>query len=256
MNKNTKLDAQWKKSFDEDGYIVIRGFLDVDEIAEMKANIARYISEVIPGLEPTEVFYEDKDQQETLKQLIRMHEHDAFFDQEVCKGKFKQLAGLLLGDGVRDQGVMFFNKPPGVGQPTPPHQDGYYWKIQPCEGLTMWLALEKVDEENGCVHYSRASHKLGMREHKQTSTLGFSQGITDFPNEDDRMGDIAMFAEAGDLLVHHAKTVHWASGNDSITRSRQSMGIVYYSSGVEVDTAKRAAYAEELHKELEQAGKI
>lgn len=256
MNKNTILDTQWKKSFDEDGYVAIRGFLDADEIVEMKANLGRYISEVIPSLEATEVFYEDKERPETLKQLIRMHEHDGFFDKEVCKGKFKSLADLLLGDGVMDQGVMFFNKAPGVGQPTPPHQDGYYWKVTPCEGLTMWLALEKVDEENGCLHYSRASQKLGLREHKQTSTLGFSQGITDFPNEDDRMGDVAMFAEAGDLLVHHAKTVHWASGNDSITRSRKSMGIVYYAAGVEVDAAKRDAYAEELHKDLEKAGKI
>ena len=256
MKKDIELDPQWKKSFDEYGYVAIRGFLDADEVTEMNANIDRYIREVVPGLDPTEVFYEDKERPETLKQLPRMYEHDAYFDQEVAKGKFKQLAECLLGDGVGEKGVQYFNKPPRMGQPTPPHQDGYYWKIAPCDGINMWLALEQVDEENGCLHYSRGSQKLGLREHNLSLVLGFSQGITDFPNEDDRAGDVAMFAEAGDLLVHHAQTVHWASGNDSITRSRKSIGIVYHAPGVVTDTASREAYQEMLHKKLEAAGKI
>jgi phytanoyl-CoA hydroxylase len=256
MKKDIELDPQLKKSFDEDGYVAIRGFLDADEVAEMNANLDRYISEILPGLESTEVFYEDKDRPETLMRLNRMYEHDAFFDQEVAKGKLKKLAELLMGGDVDEKGVMFFNKPPRVGQPTPPHQDGYYWDIKPCEGLTMWLALETVDEENGCVHYSRGSHKLGLRDHNLTETIGFSQGVADFPNDDDRASDVAMFAEAGDLLVHHAQTVHWASGNDSITRSRKSMGIPYYAAGVVTDEASREAYQEMLHKKLEAAGKI
>lgn len=256
MNKTIELNPRWRKSFDEDGFVVIRGFLDGEELAGMNTNIDRYIREIVPGLEPSEVFYEDKGRPETLKQLPRMYEHDAYFDQEVAKGKFKQLAECLLGEGVSENAVQYFNKPPRMGQPTPPHQDGYYWKIEPCDGITMWLALEKVDEENGCLHYSRGSQKLGLRDHSFSGVLGFSQGITDFPNEDDRAGDVAMFAEAGDLLVHHAQTVHWASGNDSITRSRKSLGIVYYASGVVTDTASRDAYQEVLHKKLEAAGKI
>lgn len=256
MKKNIELDPHWKKTYDDDGYVVIRGFLDADEVAEVKVNLDRYISDIVPGLASTEAFYEDTERKDTLKQLFRMHEHEAFFDREMAKGKFKQVAEQLLGEGASDMGVMYFNKSPGIGLPTPPHQDGYYWKTTPCDGLTMWLALEKVDEENGCLHYSKGSQKLGLREHRQTKTIGFSQGITDFPNDDDRAGDAAVFAEAGDLLVHQAKTVHWASGNDSITRSRQSMGMVYYAPGVVIDTAAKDAYAEALHQDLEKAGKI
>ena len=91
---------------------------------------------------------------------------------------------------------------------------------------------------------------------RTTETLGFSQGITNFPNDDDRNGDVRVDAKAGDLLVHHGKTVHWASGNDSITRSRPSMGIVYYGADVVEDKEQIKAYQEKLHKDLEEAGKI
>ncbi|MCB1122490.1 MAG: phytanoyl-CoA dioxygenase family protein [Verrucomicrobiae bacterium] len=256
MRQLIKEDPRWKQSFDEDGFVVIRGFLDAEEVKEMKANIDRYVRDIIPVLESTEVFYEDKHRPETLKQLPRMHAHDAFFDRKVSQGKFKQLAEWLLGEGVAAKGVQYFNKPPRMGQPTPPHQDGFYWKVTPCEGVTMWLALEKVDKENGCLHYSRGSHRKGIREHGRTNTLGFSQGIVDFPNDDDRDGDRAVFAEAGDLLVHHAMTVHWASGNDSLNRSRKSLGIVYHAPGVVVDTVRRDAYQKVLHQDLQEAGKI
>lgn len=256
MNKTIESDPQWRELFDEDGFVVIRGFLNAEELAELTAQIDRYILEVVPKLNSTEVFYEDKNRPETLKQLPRMNEQAAYFDQEVARGKFKQLAEGLLGEGARENAVQYFNKPPRMGQPTPPHQDGHYWKIEPCDGLTMWLALDQVDEENGCLHYSRGSHKLGLREHHLSGVLGFSQGISDFPNDDDRVGDVAVFAEAGDLLVHHAKTVHWASGNDSVARSRKSLGIVYYAPGVVTDEASRQAYQKMLHKKLEASGKI
>ena len=89
MKKEIELDPQLKESFDEDGYVAIRGFLDADEVAEMNANLDRYIRDVLPGLDSTEVFCEDKDRPETLMRLNRMYEHDAFFDSAVSKGKFK-----------------------------------------------------------------------------------------------------------------------------------------------------------------------
>ena len=41
--------------------------------------------------------------------------------------------------------------------------------------VTCWLALEKVDEENGCIHYVKGSHKFEYRPHGRSNVLGFSQ---------------------------------------------------------------------------------
>ncbi len=245
-----------KESYDRDGYVALRGFLNADELQTLKANLQRYIDEVAPSLPKEDVFYETKDDHSTLKQLIRMSQHDAFFADMQNQGAFREVAEILLGRAVAPQNMQFFNKPARVGQPTPPHQDGYYWMITPMEGCTMWLALEDVDEENGCVRYARGSHLKGTRIHSRTTTLGFSQGIQDFPTEDDQATEAVMRAQAGDLLVHDAMTVHWADGNTSETRSRNAMGLIYYSDRAQTDEAAREAYQQELHKSLEATGKI
>ena len=247
---------QIKSDYDRDGYVRLSGFLSPDELHQLLTNLDRYVENVVPGLPNTEVFYEDKAHSNTLKQLIRMCEHDPFFRGMMDDSDFTRLAELLLGRNTASRNMQFFNKPPKIGLPTPPHQDGYYWMINPCEGLTMWLALEEVDEENGCVRYATGSHLKGMRAHNRTNTLGFSQGITDFPSTDDKANEVVMTARPGDLLVHDAKTVHWADANTSDARTRKAMGLVYFSDRAVADKEAQAAYQKKLTEDMEKAGKI
>ena len=152
--------------------------------------------------------------------------------------------------------MQYFNKPPRIGKPTPPHQDGYYFMLEPCEAATMWLALDEVDEENGCVRYVRGSNHLGMRPHGRTQTLGFSQGVIDYGRDEDLANEIAFPASPGDLLVHQAMTIHRADGNTSDTRTRRALGFIYYSERAREDRAAHAAYQKRLAEEMKQAGKI
>lgn len=256
MNYTPGEAKELKANYDRDGYVALRGFLSPDELRTLQDNLRRYITEVVPTLPKEDAFFEKKGDPTTLKQLIRMSQNDAFFAEMQNQGAFREVAEILLGREVAPQNLQFFNKPAKIGAPTPPHQDGYYWMITPMEGCTMWLALEDVDEENGCVRYARGSHTAGVREHGWTDTLGFSQGIQDFPNDSDQANEVVMRAQAGDLLVHDAMTVHWADGNSSETRSRQAMGLVYYSARAETDEVAREAYQKKLHASLQAAGKI
>jgi phytanoyl-CoA hydroxylase len=243
-------------SFTTDGYVALPGFLGTAELATLRRNVDRYIREIVPTLPPEHVFYEDKQRPETLKQLQVMHEHDPYFAELFLDGPFVRLAGELLGDRAVGKNLQYFNKPPGVGQPTPAHQDGYYFKLDPCEALTMWLALDDVDEENGCVRYVRGSHRRGMRPHARTNVLGFSQGITDYGTAEDVADEIAFPARPGDLLAHHALTIHRADGNRSTTRSRRSLGFIYYAAGAQEDTATVTQYQQQLKKDLIAANKL
>ena len=118
----------------------------------------------------------------------------------------------------------------------------------------MWLALDSVDESNGCIRYVSGSHRKGLRAHARTSVLGFSQGITKFGPED-RSAEVLVPAQPGDLLVHHSLTIHRAGGNPT-ERHRRSLGLVYYAQRARQDVERLAAYQKQLDAELLESGKI
>lgn len=249
-------EAQVLSDCARDGYVMLRGFLHPEQMDALLVQVDRFVAEVVPGMPSEHVFYEDKDDPSTLKQLQHMGQYDEWFGDLFRDGPFRQLAECLLSGPVVPKNLQYFNKPPGVGKPTPPHQDGFYFKLDPCEALTMWLALEEVDEETGCVRYVRGSHVKGMRPHGRTQTLGFSQGITDYPKEEDVAEELAFPAGPGDLLAHHALTIHRADGNRSTNRTRRALGFIYYSERAREDRAAHQAYQRQLEAELKARGKI
>ncbi|MCG8583260.1 MAG: phytanoyl-CoA dioxygenase family protein [Pirellulales bacterium] len=249
-------DANLLTHFEVDGFVAIPQFMSGDDFAELLTNVDRFICGVAPTMPSEHVFYEDKSDASTLKQLQHMGDYDPWFQELFENGRFREVAERLLGGPVVPKNMQYFNKPPGVGQPTPPHQDGFYFMLEPCEAVTMWFALESVDEETGCVRYVPGSHKRGMREHARTETLGFSQGITDYPTVDDRRREVAMPAQTGDLLVHHALTIHRADGNSSTDRTRRALGFIYYSERARENEAAHEAYQQQLTADLAAARKI
>ena len=124
---------QLKDSFDRDGYVVIRSFLSAPELGELRNELERYISRRVPELPRTDVYYEDLNDPATLKQMARMRTHDSFFSDLILRPKWMKLAEALLGDNVVPQELEWFNKPPRIGNFTPPHQDGYYFMLEPNE---------------------------------------------------------------------------------------------------------------------------
>ena len=149
------MTTEAQKQFRQDGFVAVRSFLSAREVSDCLDQLNRFIADVVPTIPANHVFYEDKNDPSTLKQLQRMHEHDRWFS-DFFQDKPRHLAQELLGSDVTGQNLQFFNKPPGVGQPTPPHQDGFYFKLDPPEALTMWMALEDVDEgERMCALHPR-----------------------------------------------------------------------------------------------------
>ncbi len=104
------------------------------------------------------MFYEDKTNPASLKQIQRLHEHDGFFG-EFFNGKPKALAQELLGETVIGKNLQYFDKPSPTSLPTPAHQDGAYFAIMPNHAVTLWIPLDDVGGEQGCLSYVPGSHR-------------------------------------------------------------------------------------------------
>ncbi|MCE7063188.1 phytanoyl-CoA dioxygenase family protein [Dyadobacter sp. CY343] len=245
-----------KKRFEEDGYVFLPGFMSQEEITDVNQKLEVFIADVVPGLPANDVFYEDKNAPETLKQIMHVSEYEPSFAPMLHNSKFSEIAGQLLEDQIVPRILEYFNKPPKIGKPTPPHQDGYYFMLKPAKAVTMWMALENVDEANGCVRYVRGSHKKGMRRHGRTQTLGFSQGITDYGLPEDLENEIAFPAKPGDLLIHDSLTIHRADGNQTSDRTRRALGFIYFGESAREDVEAKAAYQAQLQKEMREKGEL
>lgn len=240
-----------KHRYDQDGFIVVRKFLDKDSLNLLQANLDRYIREIVPNLPAGDAFYQERSKPETLKQLQHMG-HDAFFDAYRHEPCWKRLAELLIGESSEANDTEWFNKPPGAEHPTPPHQDNYYFCLRPANVATLWLALDEVDEENGCLRYVAGSHLKGIRPHSSTKVLGFSQGIIGFGAEDARQ-EQQILLQPGDLVAHHGETIHRAEPNRTTSRHRRAFAMVFRGASCsrdEVAYARYMAAVEQQHGEL------
>ncbi len=241
-NKTEKLIT----AFDRDGYVFIPGFFSAEQVAEVNRQLTTIIHEVLPVTPEMRLAYEFKDQPETLKQILDLQQHSSFFNELMVNSEFEKLAESLLKEKVIGKTVEFFDKPAKVGKATPPHQDAYYFSIKPQQAVTMWLALEDVDMENGCVSYITGSHTKGMRTHGRTQTAGFSQSIIDYGTAEDVSALRSFPAKPGDLLIHHCMAIHTAGANSTESRSRKALGLVYWGASAAIDPVAKEAYIKSL----------
>ena len=240
-----------KQSYDQHGFVIVRQLLKHTDFAELRENLDRYVRDVVPTLPDADAFYQDRSRPETLKQLQRMGV-DAYFRDYLQHAAWMRLAEALVGEPVTADQPEWFNKPPGTNHVTPPHQDNYYFCLAPSNVVTIWMAVDDVDAENGCLRYVAGSHRRGFRAHAKSRILGFSQGIIDY-TPDDFTREVAIPLQPGDVVAHHGMTIHRADANMSATRHRRSFAIVFKGESCQRDEAAYGRYlasAREQHQEM------
>ena len=108
-----------------------------------------------------------------------------------------------------------FMKPPRFGSAKPYHQDNYYFKCHPADHvLTAWIALDDVDEANGCMRYIEGSHKGEVLPHE---TPDPDEPYNRVPPAEliDLSKEALACVKKGGVVFHHVKTLHTSHRNES-----------------------------------------
>jgi phytanoyl-CoA hydroxylase len=90
----------------------------------------------------------------------------------------------------------------------PWHQDNGYAAVEPATNVTIWVALDDVDEQNGCVWVMPRSHVKGLLDHKTKSADSWHLTL---PVEGDGVPAIMKAGEAvafTGLTLHRSKLNH------------------------------------------------
>lgn len=237
-----------KEQFDQDGYLYFPGFLDKIETNQIKSRLDKIVEEGLQDIPTGHIKFENTENKQGVKMIQDLHLYDPLFKNILFESKFSALAAELLGEKVVGKTVEFFNKPAKIGKATPPHQDGYYFMLTPMSAVTFWISLEEVNKDNGWVSYVKGSHLNGVRTHGKSGTIGFSQEIVDFGTPSDLENEAFIATNPGDVLVHHALTIHRAAPNTSINRSRKALGLIYFGESAKEDLVAKKAYIASLNK--------
>jgi hypothetical protein len=114
-------------------------------------------------------------------------------------------------------------KPAGGSMRVPWHEDSSYWRdwIDPMEVVTVWLALDGSDEENGCMYVVPRSHGKGFSEYYNVDP-NKNLFMTEIrKGQFDESKAVPLVLVEGEASLHHAKLIHGSPAN---TSKRRRMG--------------------------------
>ncbi len=126
-------------------------------------------------------------------------------------------------------------KEPGALERTVWHQDLSYFHVDGDQLCTTWCPLDPTGPENGAVRYARGSHRWDhvYRPNLFVSSMPIPGTEGDLVPDVDALAatgdvDVLTFTTGpGDVVVHHARTLHAAGGNRSSTTRRRAISVRY-----------------------------
>lgn len=113
------------------------------------------------------------------------------------------------------------------------HQDNTYFGHDPCEVLTVWIALSEVTEETGCVQVLPGTHKIEQLPLAKPDIAGgnmLSSGQT-VAFDVSTIDPVPMELQPGDVSIHHAFLIHGSSPNRGGDR-RLGLTFIYHPPGL------------------------
>jgi hypothetical protein len=128
------------------------------------------------------------------------------------------MVSQLLGPDLVLWGSQVFAKPAHTGMEVPWHQDSHFWQMRPLVACTVWIAIDDVNVENGCMRYIPGSHKRGLLSHYVEGRTDVAIGDAVQPEliDDSEAKDDVL--KAGKFSIHHSDLIHGSMPNRSNKR--------------------------------------
>tara|TARA_B100001175_G_scaffold317854_1_gene336958 strand:- start:3080 stop:3835 length:756 start_codon:yes stop_codon:yes gene_type:complete len=248
MNELNKL----KKSYNIKGWVVYKKLFSLDDINSVNLIIDLFLKNKIKTInKKTRAINFTDDKKKNIKNINSFHELAQCEEIKnlVKKKKILNIAKKFLNSEPEFRGCELFNKPAKIGLPSPDHQDNYYWAVKGSNALTLWIALDGSNKNNGCVHYYDGSHKYGILDHEASFAKGSSQKVSD-KNFLKKFNISHPKLEAGDALIHHSLVVHGSSKNIS-KNNRRGWTIQFKDKNASYDLEHIKTYEKSLNNQIQ-----
>jgi ectoine hydroxylase-related dioxygenase (phytanoyl-CoA dioxygenase family) len=222
MNMLDQAAVQYAKN----GYAIIRDVVPESLLEEVRTHV-EWLIEKYPELRPEHLHHP----------LIR---NDAFWARMVLEPTIVDIAERFLGCNIACFTAHYVCKPAFDGHAVLWHQDGAYWKLEPMEALTVWLAVDESTAENGCLRVIPGTQHLPLQivsARNDVPNLLFSASDQRMVDEMiERHGIVDLELQPGDLSIHHPNLLHSSEPNTSPQR-RCGLDIGYISAATHISSS-------------------
>jgi len=153
-----RVSVQEYVTFHEQGFLVVRGLISPEEVEELRQHTEDLIYGRIevPGLEPPPPGASVAEIERRYLRIHMLHRQLEIHERYLLHPRILDVLEALIGPDVMAMQTMLFIKPPGgAGQGY--HQDSYYIPTYPDTLCGAWLAIDRADEENGCLWFTVGS---------------------------------------------------------------------------------------------------
>jgi hypothetical protein len=187
-----------ERTYREDGFVVLPRFCDDAELAALEAVVADLVRDRTGG---------DDRLPRLLWVRLSAEERDRLAPGILARAR--EVAARCLGVASVEVEARLFVKPPHVGAPVPWHQDEAYndpWIDQP--QANVWIPLDAVDEQTGCLRVVPGSHRAGRVTHRRAA-----QPLTLEVDGPAPPGAVALPLRRGDASIHDRGLLHSSGAN-------------------------------------------
>jgi len=232
------LTAEQRAFYQENGFVQVDNVLSEQELAELR----QYMEEVMVEETGTMSLQTDKkggSYYRVLNQRVNVWRDHGGMHKYSFNPRFAQMALELTGaSGIRLFHDHALWKMPGDSKPTPWHQDFPYWPMNETGAMSIWIALDDVDEKNGCMMFVPKSQNAGKLNHIDLSN---PQDLFEFVKGTDYESakPVKVPLKAGSCTFHNGLTFHYAHSNVT-DKPRRALAIIYMPDGTTFNGKKHA----------------
>ncbi len=250
------------QQFKEDGFLILRDFADKEKCAAILDVAKVHLQYKIAPIE-TEIGYDGKSKEyrtdvkdysakeagAAVRRLRQVYSRDILFKEWMEDEKIRPILQQILNDQVvitTSHHNSIMTKMPYTSTETKWHQDRRYWRYSNDNLVSIWLALDDENSDNGVLEFIPGSHRMSLSpdqfDEKEYFSETFAKNIPLIERK------VSTTLKKGDVVLFHSLLLHRANKNDT---NKAKISFVYTVKGALTKAIEGSRSAEYPEIELE-----
>lgn len=215
------LSSSQLQQLHRDGYLAVGALAPRHEVVALRGSIERLFAERAGLREGAygELIVSEEDDHDSVPnspQIRMVGDYAPELHESQCFHNALALARQILGSHAGFLSDIAIMKKPCLGIATPWHQDEAFRDPNyTYRELTIWVALQDVDEQSGCLRFISGSHRDPVHSHRVPGDSAESLAL-ECTDGFDESAALPCPLSAGGCTIHFPRTLHCSTSNQSI----------------------------------------